>query len=176
MLKTVRAGWLKFEGGVLIALGVAALALSPAASPATDLAVGWILILSGVLGFAGIYATRGEAHPAWGVLSDVVCVVAGLVLIGDGLTGGRHVALIAIAYLAADGLALILLGQGWRGRGRSRWTWIAAAGIVDWLLAIPLVFAPAGSAHLFVALAVGVDLCAAGAALGGIGAQGVKED
>jgi uncharacterized membrane protein HdeD (DUF308 family) len=165
-----RSSWFAVEGAILILLGVVAFVLPVAAGLAAALVLGWILLLSGIVGLVALFATRGQAHAGWGLLSALIAVIAGLLLLFDPFAGAVSIALLIAAYLLIDGVALVLLGIDLRNRGSAGWVWVPLSGVVDWLLA-GLIFAisPAG-APVLLGLLVGIDLVAAGFALLRLGA------
>jgi uncharacterized membrane protein HdeD (DUF308 family) len=169
-MATAKSSWFTVEGVVLILLGIVAFVLPVAAGLAAALVLGWILLLSGVLGLVALFATRGEAHAGWGFLSALIALVAGLLLLFDPFAGAVSIAFLLAAYLLLDGIVLVLLAIDLKRRGAPGWLWVLLSGVVDWLLAV-LIFAvaPAG-APVLLGLLVGIDLVAAGFALLRLGA------
>jgi len=157
--------WFAVEGVILILLGIVAFVLPAAAGLAAALVLGWILLVSGIVGLVALLVTKGAAHAGWGFLSALIALVAGLLLLFHPFAGAVSIAVLIAAYLLLDGIALVLLGVDLRRRGAQAWLWVVLSGIVDWLLAV-LIFAvsPAG-APLVLGLLVGIDLVAAGFAL-----------
>jgi membrane protein HdeD len=170
-MANARSSWFTIEGVILILLGVVAFVLPVAAGLAAALVLGWILLLSGIVGLVALFVTRGQAHAGWGFLSALIAIVAGLLLLlFDPFAGAVSIAFLLAAYLVLDGIALVLLGIDLKNRGAAGWIWVLLSGIVDWLLAaLILAISPAG-APVLLGLLVGIDLVAAGIALLRLGA------
>jgi uncharacterized membrane protein HdeD (DUF308 family) len=161
--------WFIVEGVLLILLGVLAAALPAFAGLAAGLTFGWVLVACGVLGFVGLIAARGGAHPVWSVISALVALVAGALVVWSPLAGVLGLALLIAAYLIVDGAASIAQAFDQRRRTRRGWGWLIASGVISLVLAGFIVFLrPVGDAVL-VGIVVAVDLIFGGIALAGLG-------
>jgi len=165
-----RAGlWFIVEGALLMLLGVLAAGLPAFAGLAAGLTFGWVLVLCGILGFVGLIASRGHAHPVWSVVSAVVALVAGVLVIWSPLAGVLSLALLIALYLLADAVASIALAFDQRRRTARGWGWLVASGVISLVLAGCIVLLrPLGDAVL-IGIIVAVDLIIGGVALVGLG-------
>jgi uncharacterized membrane protein HdeD (DUF308 family) len=160
-----KSPWLTIEGIALVVLGVLALILPLAAGLAAAVVIGWILIISGIIGLVSAFSGHLHAHRNWGVLSAAIALIVGLLLLINPLAGAVGITILLGAYLFVDGVALLGLALDQRRRTSSRWVWLAASGVLDLVLAvIILTLNPVGAAFV-IGLIIGVDLIAAGAAL-----------
>jgi uncharacterized membrane protein HdeD (DUF308 family) len=160
-----KSPWLTIEGVALVVLGVLALILPLAAGVAAGVVIGWILIVSGIIGLVSAFSGRLHSHREWGIVSAAVALIVGLLILINPVVAAVGVTILLGAYLFVDGVALLGLAFDQRRRTSSRWVWLAASGVLDLVLAvIILTLNPTGAAFL-IGLIVGVDLIAAGAAL-----------
>jgi uncharacterized membrane protein HdeD (DUF308 family) len=169
----LRAHWKFFliEGIVLLVLGVIAVCVPPIATVAVEVFIGWIILLSGVLGLVMTFQTRGSPGFAWSLLSAVVGIAAGIVLLAWPLSGVFSLTVMLTVFLALEGVASIMYALAHRNGKTSRWELMLVSGIVDLILA-GLIFAGLpGTAAWAIGLIVGINLLFGGVALIGLALQ-----
>ena len=90
----LRAHWKFFlvEGIVLLILGALAVCVPPLATVAVEVLIGWLILMSGVLGLVMTFQTRGSPGFGWSLLSAVVGTAAGR---NRAVEGRRAVARVA---------------------------------------------------------------------------------
>jgi len=165
MLSTARSSLLTIEAVVLLILGVAALAAPFMASLAITFLIGWVLVVSGVLGLITAFAGHQHFHRGWSVASAIIALIAGLLLLAFPLVGLITAAIVIGAYLLVDGVSLIGLALTRRKRSFSGWPWLMASGALDIVLAIFILSLGAAGSSILIGIVVGVDLIVAGLAL-----------
>src|SRR5579875_2975469 len=133
--------WFTLEGVLLIILGVLAIALPIAAGLAAALVIGWVLLLSGILGLVAVFRARHLAHPGWSAASAVIALLAGLLILWNPFAGAITLAVLLGAYFLVDGIVLIGLSLDQRRRS-SRWSWMLGSGILDLILAVIILLLP----------------------------------
>lgn len=154
-----------FEGVVALLFGLAAIAFPFVTGVALTIALGWILIASGIAGLAGSVGNRRHLHVGWSAVSGALAIVAGLVIAFEPVARVALITTVVGVWLVLDGAASVMIANGVRRSGRSGWMWLIASAIIDWLLALAiLVLGPAGSV-VSAGLIVGLDLALAGGAL-----------
>ena len=153
------------EGIVLLALGLLAIVVPPLATVAVTILIGWLVLVSGILGLIMTLRTRGVAGFGWSLLSAVIGIVAGVVLLAWPLSGALSLTLILTIFLAFEGIASILYALEHRRELTPRWGFMLVSGIVDLCLA-GLIFAglPATAAWA-IGVLVGINLVFGGIAL-----------
>lgn len=161
--------WFIVEGVLLVVLGVAAAALPLFAGLAAAVVFGWVLIMSGVLGFASLFASRGAAHPAWSVVAALVALVAGGLVVWAPLAGAFSLALLIAAYLLADAVASIGLALDQRRRAAKGWGWLILSAVINLLLAAFIIFLRPLADAVLVGFVVAIDLIIGGISLAGLG-------
>ena len=166
--------WFTIEGAVLIALGVLAIVFSLAAGVTAALLIGWLLVISGVVGLVSTFRGGGHTHRTWSVVSALLAILVGLLVVFDPVAGALGVAMLLGLFLILDGVAQIGLALDQRKRGASRWGWFLALGVFDILLAVLiLALGPVGATALL-GFIVGVDLILAGIALIAVRRTGLR--
>jgi len=164
---SLHAHWKFFmsEGVVLVILGLIAIILPQVASIAVAFLIGWLLLLSGVVGLWGTFAMRRGPGFGWSLASAVAGIVAGIVLLAWPLSGVVTLTLVLSAFLCVEGVVSILYALDHRRELSGRWGMLLLSGAVDLLLA-GLIFAglPA-SAGWAIGILIGINLVVGGAAL-----------
>jgi len=164
---SLHAHWALFliEGIVLLALGAAAIALPLVATVAVAIIIGWVLLLSGVVGLISTIRMRHAPGFWWSLISAVLGIVAGVVLLRWPLNGALSLTLILTVFLAIEGIVSILFALDHRREFSGRWGFMLISGVVDLILA-GLIFAGLpGTAAWAIGLLVGINLVFGGAAL-----------
>ena len=102
----IRAHWKLFliEGIVLVLLGIAAILVPPIATLAFELVIGWLLLISGVVGLITTFYMRNAPGFWWSLLSAVVAIAAGLVLLRWPISGTVSLTFVLIAFFVVEGI------------------------------------------------------------------------
>ena len=151
-------GWYLVEGIVLVALGVAAVLIPVVATLAVTLVLGWILLISGVIGLITTFRATGAPGFTWSLISGILGVIVGLLLLGWPFQGTLSLTAVLIAFLLIEGIATILYALEHRRGLFGRWGWLFASGIVDVILAVILIISLPGAALWALGLLVGINL------------------
>lgn len=165
--------WFMIEGVVLILLGVAALLLPLTAGVFAGVLLGWMLIVSGLVGLLATWRARAHMQLSWSLASAVVAILAGLLIAFRPLAGAVAITLLISAYLFVDGVSHLGLGMDQRKRAAPRWAWVLAIGVLDILLSVALVLMGPVVDSVLVGIVAGVDLVIGGIVLIGLG-RGVE--
>jgi uncharacterized membrane protein HdeD (DUF308 family) len=170
---SLHAHWKFFliEGLVLMLLGVVAVCVPPLATVTVEIFIGWLVLLSGILGLIMTFQTRGAPGFGWSLLSAVVGIAAGAVLLMWPLSGVFSLTLILSIFLAMEGIISIMYAVAHRRESSSRWQMMLLSGIVDLLLACIIVAGLPGTAAWAIGLIVGINLFFGGLALTTIALQ-----
>src|SRR5260370_6654408 len=85
---SLHAHWRLFlaEGIILFILGILAIVVPPIATIAVEALIGWLLLMSGIVGLISTFRTLGPRVFASSLLSAVIGTVAGIVLLGCPLS------------------------------------------------------------------------------------------
>jgi uncharacterized membrane protein HdeD (DUF308 family) len=153
------------EGILLVVLGVAAIAMPALASLATTVLLGWLLLLSGIVGLISTIRARRAPGTAWSFVSALLAIAAGAVLLWLPLQGTLSLTAVLIAFLLVEGVVSIFYALEHRKAPTGRWGWMLASGIVDLVLGILLFSGLPGTALWALGLLVGINLLFGGWAL-----------
>jgi uncharacterized membrane protein HdeD (DUF308 family) len=170
MTAAVREHWKAFliEGIVLVVLGLAAMIVPPLASLAVTIFLGWMFLISGIVGLAMTFWARQMPGFWWSLISAALAVVAGLILLARPVQGTLTLTIVVGAYFLAEGVATIMYALEHRRELSQRWQWLLVAGIMDLLIAAVIITGLPGSALWAVGLLVGINLLFGGATLIGV--------
>ncbi|HEY7301856.1 MAG TPA: HdeD family acid-resistance protein [Xanthobacteraceae bacterium] len=164
---SVRDHWKLFlvEGIVLVILGCLAVAVPPLASLAVEIVIGWIFLVSGLVGLFTTVVMRSLPGFWWSLLSAVLAIAAGVVLLAWPLTGILSLTLVLIVFFIIEGIASIMYALEHRSGLTGRWGWMLASGIVDLVLAAIILAGLPASAAWALGIIVGVNMLLGGVAL-----------
>lgn len=164
---SVSKHWILFlvEGILLVLLGVAAIIVPPIATLATTLFIGWLFLISGIMGLVTTLWMRSAPGFWWSLLSAALGIVAGGLLIGWPLSGVFSLTLVLIVFFLAEGVATIMYALDHRRELSGRWGWMLASGVVDVILAGFILAGLPSSAAWAIGLLVGINMIFGGTAL-----------
>ena len=171
LMRSVRDHWVLFvtEGVLLIVLGLIALAIPPLASLAITILLGWLFLVSGIIGIATSFMARHAPGFWWSLLSAIIGIIAGLVLLAWPLSGTVSLTLVLILFFMIEGIATIMYAIEHRRGLSGRWGWMLMSGIIDLILAA-IVFAGLPATALWApGVLVGINMVFGGVALAAMG-------
>ncbi|MBV8489869.1 MAG: DUF308 domain-containing protein [Candidatus Eremiobacteraeota bacterium] len=158
-------GWYLALGIGLIALGACAVYAMPAATVASVIAIGAIVILSGVFQLATAFAARGAGHAILLLLIGALDVFVGLMLIQHPGIGALTLTLFLAVWFVFGGLyrfvTALVLQLPYYG-------WAAVNALVTVALGVLLWMQWPVSATWFIGFAVGINLIFSGITWSGI--------
>jgi len=137
----------------------------PVATVAVELFIGWLILLSGVLGLVMTFQTRGSPGFGWSLLSALLGIVVGIALVMWPLSGVLSLTVMLTAFLTLEGVASIMYALAHRRESSSRWELMLVSGIVDLILAGLILAGLPGTAAWAIGLIVGINLLFGGVAL-----------
>jgi uncharacterized membrane protein HdeD (DUF308 family) len=163
----LRDNWrfLLIEGIVLAVLGAAAIVIPNIATLAVEIILGWLFLLSGLVGLAMTFAMRHAPGFWWSLFSAVLALAVGVVLIGWPLRGAMSLTLLLIVFFVMEGVATIMYALDHKRELSGRWGLMLASGVVDLVLAAIIYGGLPGTAAWAIGLMVGINMLFGGAAL-----------
>jgi uncharacterized membrane protein HdeD (DUF308 family) len=168
--KTLHAHWRLFliEGVALLILGLLAIIVPRVATVALELLLGWLLLISGVIGLITTLRMRSAPGLGWAMVSAFLAIAVGLVLLWWPLSGAITMALILTVFFLIEGIASILYALDHRRELSGRWGWMLFSGITDLVLAGLIFLGLPGTAAWAIGLLVGINMIFGGSALIGM--------
>jgi uncharacterized membrane protein HdeD (DUF308 family) len=153
------------EGIVLLILGIFAILIPVVATIAVEVFIGWVLLLSGVVGLISTFRMRGAPGFGWSLLSAVIAIAAGVILLAWPLSGVLSLTLILTAFLTIEGVASIMIALSHRHGFSARWALLVVSGLIDLILAAMIFLGLPGTAAWAIGLLVGINMVFGGSAL-----------
>jgi uncharacterized membrane protein HdeD (DUF308 family) len=164
---SLHAHWKLFlvEGIILMLLGLASVMLPLIATIAIALVVGWVFLLSGIVGLIATLRMRGAPGFWWSLYSGILGVAAGIVLLRWPLGGAFSLTVILTVFLALEGIVSIMFALDHKRELSGRWAMMLISGVVDLILAGVIGAGLPGTAAWAIGLLVGVNMIFGGSAL-----------
>jgi len=153
------------EGVVLVILGLAAVAIPAFATLAIEILVGWIFLISGVVGLITTLRMRQAPGFWWALVSAILGITAGAVLLLRPLSGILSLTFILIVFFLVEGGASILFALEHKRELSGRWGWMLVSGIVDLILAAIILSGLPGIATWAIGMLVGINMVFGGVGL-----------
>lgn len=166
----IRNHWVLFliEGIVLLILGIAAILVPMVATIAFTILIGWLFLISGVVGLITTFWMRHAPGFWWSLLSAVIGIVAGILLLRWPITGSLSLTLLLASFFIVEGVATIMYAVEHRNQLSGRWGWMMISGIVDLILAGIIIAGLPGTALWALGLLVGINMIFGGIAMIGM--------
>src|SRR5580704_1175242 len=122
----IRQHWKLFliEGIVLVLLGIAAIAVPPIATLAFTLVIGWLFLISGIVGLITTFYMRSAPGFWWSLFSAVVAIAAGIVLLRWPISGSVSLTIVLITFFVLEGIITIMYAIDHRNQQTLRWGWM----------------------------------------------------
>jgi uncharacterized membrane protein HdeD (DUF308 family) len=159
------------EGIVLVLLGVLAIVVPQIATLALTIFLGWLLLISGVVGLFMTFTMRAAPGFWWSLISAALGVLAGGLLIARPVVGAVSLTLVLIAFFIIEGVASIMFALEHRTQLPGGWAWMLVSGIVDLVLAVLIFTGLPSTAAWAIGLLLGINLIFGGFALAAMALQ-----
>jgi uncharacterized membrane protein HdeD (DUF308 family) len=161
---TLRAHWrlYVFQGVLMIVLGVLAVAAPAFATLTVDIYVGWLFLISGVLGLIAMFSARNVPGFLWTLVTALLSIVLGGVLLWKPVEGALSLTIVLTAFFIVEGVFQAAAALIYRDAIPSTWGWLLASGLADLALAAIIVAGWPGTAAWVLGLLVGVNLLTTG--------------
>ena len=161
---TLRAHWrlYVFQGVLMIVLGVLAVAAPAFASLTVDIYVGWLFLISGVLGLIAMFSARNVPGFLWTLVTALLSIVVGGVLLWKPVEGALSLTIVLTGFFIVEGVFQAAAALIYRDAIPSTWGWLLASGLADLALVGIIVAGWPGTAAWVLGLLVGVNLLTTG--------------
>jgi uncharacterized membrane protein HdeD (DUF308 family) len=165
--QSIREHWVLFliEGIVLVVLGILAIIVPPLATITFTLFLGWLFLISGIMGLITTFWARHSPGFWWSLLSAVLAIAAGIVLLVEPLRGAITLTLLLIVFFIIEGVLTIMYAFEHKKDLSGRWGWMLVSGIIDLILAAIILIGLPGTAAWALGLLVGINMLFGGSAL-----------
>jgi len=165
--RTLHEHWLLFliEGIVLVVLGMLAIVVPVVATIAVAILIGWLFLISGVVGLVTTFMARHAPGFWWSLVSAVLGIAAGIVLLGWPISGAVSLTLLLIVFFVIEGVASIMYALEHKKELTGRWAWMLVSGIIDLILAGIIMAGLPGTAAWALGLLVGINMLFGGTSM-----------
>ena len=153
------------EGILLLVLGAIAILVPPIATLAVTILLGWLFLISGLLGLVtSFHDASGAGLP----------VVAGLgparrrgrrLAVGAPISGALSLTIVVVAFFIIEGIASIMFALDHKRELSGQWGWMLMSGIVDLVLSAMVFAGLPTTAAWAIGLLVGINMVFGGSAL-----------
>ncbi len=164
-----------FQGVVMIVLGVIAVCAPVAATIAVDIYIGWLLMISGVVGLIAIVSTHHVHAFVWSLITAALSVAIGVLLVLRPIQGAVSLTFVLTAFFIAEGVFQTMVAIASRHVMAGSWGWMLMSGLADLVLAAIIIAGWPGTAIWALGLLVGVNLVTSGWAIvvGALGGRAI---
>ena len=156
------------EGIALVILGFIAILVPPIATLAVTILLGWLFLISGVIGLYTTFMMRHAPGFWWSLISAALAVLVGGILLARPIGGAFSLTLVVIAFFIIEGVASIMFALEHKRELSGRWGWMLVSGIVDLILAAFVFAGLPSTAAWAIGLLVGINMVFGGSALIGM--------
>ena len=165
--ETVRTYWVLFlvQGVIMMVLGLLAIIWPQISTLTVDIYVGWMFLLSGLVGLVTMFLAPNVEAFLWSLLTAALSLFVGVLLLWHPVEGAVSLTLVLIAFFIVEGIVQIAAAIKHREAFPDSWGWMVMSGIVDLVLAVVLISGWPGTASWALGLIVGVNLITSGLAI-----------
>jgi uncharacterized membrane protein HdeD (DUF308 family) len=166
--KSMHAHWMLYmvEGVVLVVLGAIVFLVPPLAIMALSFLLGWVLLISGVMGLISTLSTQGAPGFWWSLLSALLGIAVGIALLAMPVEGGFLLTVLLIAFFIVEGAASIMFALEHRRELSGKWEWMLVSGAIDLVIGVLIfTYLPSQTAWAIGGLLIGVNMVFGGVAL-----------
>jgi uncharacterized membrane protein HdeD (DUF308 family) len=154
--------WSILWGILLIVLGVLAVALPLVAAVVFSIAIGWLLILAGIVHIAVAFHSHKAGRLVWRLLVGLAYAFIGVYLLVHPLLGVASLTLVLAALFLVEGVLNIILFFNMRSmRGKA---WVLVDGIISLLLGLFIYLQWPSSSFWALGILVGMSMIVSGIA------------
>ena len=165
--ETMRAYWVLFlvHGVIMMILGVLAVIWPQITTVAVDVYVGWMFLLSGIVGLVTMFLAPSIPAFLWSLLTAALSLIVGVLLLWHPIQGVVSLTLVLIAFFIVEGVFQIAAAIRYRDAFSGSWGWLVMSGVADLVLAWLIISGWPGTASWAIGLIVGVNLFTSGLAI-----------
>jgi uncharacterized membrane protein HdeD (DUF308 family) len=146
-------GWFLLLGIVLVCLGIVALLMTPVATFAAVLVLGWLMLASGVIEVIHAFRLRGWGGVFLHLIAGVVGILVGLLVVTHPVAGALGWTLLFASFLTIIGLFRIIAAAQLKF---PHWGWAVFDGVITLLLGIVVWVSWPWSGLWFLGISLGI--------------------
>lgn len=165
--ETMHTYWALFltQGVLMIILGVLAVIWPQVSTVAVDIYIGWMFLLSGIVGLVTMFLAPSVSAFLWSLLTAALSLGVGVLLLWHPVEGTVSLTLVLIAFFVAEGVFQIAAAFRYRDAFPDSWGWMVMSGATDLILAWLMISGWPGTAIWALGLIAGANLITSGLAI-----------
>ena len=170
--ETIRLHWLLFlaQGIIMIVLGALAIIWPQISTLAIELYVGWMFLISGLIGLFTMFVASDATAFLWSLLTAALSLFVGVLLLWHPVEGAVSLTLVLISFFIAEGIFQIAAAMRYREAFPESWGWLLMSGFADLVLAAMLIWGGPSTTTWALGLIAGLSLITSGLAIVGVAA------
>lgn len=153
-------GWFLALGVALVVVGALAICLPAVATELTIFALGWLLIVGGIIQAIHAFTAGKWGGTVWELLTAILYGVVGILLLANPAVSIFALTIFLVAFLLIEGFFQII--TAFQVRNNSSWGWVLFSGVVAIILAGMIWFNMPGDAIWVIGLLIGVNIVFSG--------------
>ena len=167
IVKAMHGHWRLYlgEGAGLLILGLIAVAVPPLTTLAETILVGWLFMVSGVIGLFTTFWMRGVPGFRWSLASAVLAILAAIWLLAKPIAGPLTLTAVLILFFLIEGISSIMFAIDHRRELSGQWEFMLLSGLVDLVLCVMIATGLPSTAVWALGLLVGINMAFGGLAL-----------
>jgi uncharacterized membrane protein HdeD (DUF308 family) len=154
-----------FQGAIMIILGALAFAAPAAATIAVDIYIGWLFLISGIVGLVAMFSAKDIPAFLWSLVTAALSVSVGVLLVWKPIEGALTLTIVLTAFFVVEGVFQIVTSIAYRDVMGGSWGWMLVSGISDLALAAIIILGWPTTAGWALGLLVGINLITSGWAI-----------
>ena len=165
--ETIRLHWILFlvQGIIMMVLGVLAIIWPQISTLAVDIYVGWMFLLSGLIGLVTMFVASSAAAFLWSLLTAALSLFVGVLLLWHPVEGAVSLTLVLISFFIVEGVFQIAGAIHHREAFPDSWGWLLMSGLADLVLAAMMIWGWPSTAIWALGLIAGLNLITSGLAI-----------
>lgn len=153
-------GWFLVLGVALVIVGALAICLPALATEITIFALGWLLIVGGVIQAIHAFTAGKWGGTVWELLTAILYGIVGILLLANPVLSMFALTIFLVAFLLIEGFFQII--TAFQVRDNSSWGWVLFSGVVAIVLAGMIWFNMPSDALWVLGLLIGVNIIFSG--------------
>ena len=156
-------GWLLIIGLLQIIIGLVAVVAPIAATEVSEIFLGWLLLLGGILQLLQAFRVSAWKGALWQMLGAVLFLLAGLFMVLKPIDGAIALTFVLAVFFMAEGASRCIIA--FRVRPMQGWYLFLFGGLMGFLLGVLLWLEWPASGLWAIGLLLGVNLIVSGLSL-----------
>src|SRR5258706_4769364 len=124
-----------FQGAIMIILGALAFAAPAAATIAVDIYLGWLFLISGIVGLVAMFSAKDIPAFLWSLVTAAFSVSVGVLLVWKPVESALSLTIVLTAFFVVESAFQIVTSIAYRDLVGGCWGVVVASGISGLALA-----------------------------------------